>query len=218
MASWTSEAPASDQLEPGGPTLVIDRRAVVRLGLCRLARDALAAEALPAAYPATARELAAELDGRARLVLLGLAAGDDAGRLVAEAREATGAPVVVVVLVGDASLVAPAMAAEADGALVLDMIDAATLCALVGAIERGARYVAPELTGWYGRRAGPAQLTERCIEVLRCLADGLHDDEVSAALNMSASSVRKHVRAAEAKLHARTRTEAIARAVRAGLL
>lgn len=221
MAGSTSLAALADgpAVEHDAAIMVIDRRALVRLGLCRLAREALAAPVLSAATPLEAGEGLEPVAAPAALTLLGLAAGDADGpaALVSQVRTLIGGPVVAAVFAGDVALLAPALRSGAHGGLVLDTAEPQTLRSLAATIEAGTRFLSPELAGWSDRSAGLA-LSDRCVEVLAALAAGLRDDEVAAALGMSSSCVRKHVRTAEARLHARTRTEAIARAVRCGLL
>lgn len=67
---------------------------------------------------------------------------------------------------------------------------------------------------WGGRTV----LTMRQREVIEAVANGMADKEIAAALGISETAVRMHVRAAEDRLHARTRAEATARAVRQGLI
>ena len=70
--------------------------------------------------------------------------------------------------------------------------------------------VAPPGTG--SRRG----LSPRERQVLEGLADGLTGEEVARRLVLSAETVKTHVRNAIRKLDARTRTHAIARAIREG--
>jgi DNA-binding NarL/FixJ family response regulator len=94
-----------------------------------------------------------------------------------------------------------------------------SLCATVHGIEAGE--LAPDHGG---RSVGrlppgrPAPVTERSLEVLGSLADGLHDREIASRLGISTSAVRKHIASAQARLGARTRTQAVATAARTGLL
>lgn len=60
--------------------------------------------------------------------------------------------------------------------------------------------------------------TAREIEVLRLLADGLTNPQISRRLFISLSTVNHHVHNILEKLGAKTRTEAVAIAVRDGLV
>lgn len=67
--------------------------------------------------------------------------------------------------------------------------------------------------------APPASaLSPREAEVLALLAEGLTNADIADELDLSAHTVRFHVRAVLARLKARNRAEAVARAVRMGLL
>ena len=63
-----------------------------------------------------------------------------------------------------------------------------------------------------------AQLTQSERDVLRLLAEGLANEEIGNRLNLSAETVRKHIRKAMTKLDADTRTQAVAVALRERLI
>jgi DNA-binding CsgD family transcriptional regulator/tetratricopeptide (TPR) repeat protein len=67
-------------------------------------------------------------------------------------------------------------------------------------------------------KENPAGLTARQMEVLALLAEGLSNADIAERLYISPKTVDHHVSAVLAKLDARTRAEAAARAVRSGLL
>jgi DNA-binding NarL/FixJ family response regulator len=201
-------------VEDGPAIIVVDRRPLVREGLMAVAGGAHAGyvhgvSALPAAPVPWISPI---------VVLLGLATGDDPTALVRDARDLLGAPVACALFCDSPDLVAAALAADADGYLLIDLADSDAIVELIAAVQAGERVLPPELAGSRRRRTGPSILSDRCVEVLRCLADGQHDSEIAATLSISASCVRKHVRMAEQRLHARTRPEAIAMALRAGIL
>jgi predicted ATPase/DNA-binding CsgD family transcriptional regulator len=66
-------------------------------------------------------------------------------------------------------------------------------------------------------RANPARLTQRELEVLAMLAEGLRDTEIAARLFLSPKTVGHHVSAVLGKLGVRSRTEAAAEASRLGI-
>jgi two-component system response regulator DesR len=61
-------------------------------------------------------------------------------------------------------------------------------------------------------------ITERERDVLRRLAQGLSNDEIGVQLFISGETVRTHVQKASRKLGAHNRTEAVALAIRSGLI
>jgi DNA-binding CsgD family transcriptional regulator/tetratricopeptide (TPR) repeat protein len=64
----------------------------------------------------------------------------------------------------------------------------------------------------------PVSLTKREGEVLRLLTAGMRNAEIAAHLFVSPRTVDHHVSALLAKLHSRTRSEAVAAAIRLGLV
>jgi two-component system nitrate/nitrite response regulator NarL len=63
-----------------------------------------------------------------------------------------------------------------------------------------------------------AQLTAREREVLRHMADGLGNKAIAVALGISSHTVKYHVASVLAKLDVQSRTEAVSRGLREGLL
>jgi len=61
-------------------------------------------------------------------------------------------------------------------------------------------------------------LSSRELEVLRHLAEGLSNKEIARTLGISENTIKFHVNAILGKLGAQSRTEAVVRATRAGLL
>lgn len=61
-------------------------------------------------------------------------------------------------------------------------------------------------------------LTQREEEVLRALTDGLIKKEIADRLSISQHTVDMHLRAVYRKLHVRTQTEAVSKAIRKGLI
>jgi two-component system, NarL family, nitrate/nitrite response regulator NarL len=98
------------------------------------------------------------------------------------------------------------------------------ICDAVAAVARGGTVLAPEVQpGLVGEmrarsQTGSPLLTERESEVLRLIADGLSAPEIGAALFISPSTVKTHVKKLFEKLDVSDRAAAVAEAMRRGLL
>jgi two-component system nitrate/nitrite response regulator NarL len=95
-----------------------------------------------------------------------------------------------------------ALIAAAQGLIVLEPSIAATL------LPAGGQAQAPP----------PGELTPREREVLQLLAEGLPNKTIASHLNISEHTVKFHVNAIMTKLGAQSRTDAVMRATRAGLI
>lgn len=117
--------------------------------------------------------------------------------------------------------------ADADERIAHDVLEAgaaalvlkeAPLADLVRALESalaGQSYLDPALTKETGVRG---KLTQREIDVLCLLAEGLQHEEIGRRLGISSETVRTHLRKACDRLGATTRTQAVATALRLGLI
>jgi DNA-binding CsgD family transcriptional regulator len=81
----------------------------------------------------------------------------------------------------------------------------------------------PASGGWSNRKAprdrpGARQPSRREREILALLARGSTDAQIAEVLELSPATVQTHVRNAKAKLGARTRAQAVALALVAGLI
>jgi DNA-binding NarL/FixJ family response regulator len=147
--------------------------------------------------------------------------GWDADALPADLADAE-APVVA--LFPDGSLAADALAAGARG-LLLREASLETLCRAIDAVIEGLLVIDPALVGAL-QPAGPRPeeaalaepLTGREREVLQLLAEGLSNRAIAQALAISEHTVKFHVTAIMTKLDAQSRTEAVVRATRLGLI
>lgn len=94
----------------------------------------------------------------------------------------------------------------------------APLADLVRALEAalaGNSYIDPALA----KPTKPGgKLTQREIDVLCLLAEGLQHEEIGRRLGISSETVRTHLRKASDRLGAATRTQAVATALRLGLI
>ncbi len=67
-------------------------------------------------------------------------------------------------------------------------------------------------------RDGPPPLNRRELDIVELLAQGLGDRQISERLAISYETVRSRVKALRRKLGASTRAEAVAKALRLGLV
>ena len=129
-----------------------------------------------------------------------------------------GTKVAVYTAEADAEVVREALAAGAD-AVVLKEAPLSDVVRALAAVVAGGRYVDPGLAGHdAARRAVAVRLTARELDVLRLLAEGHSHEQIGARLQIAAETVRTHSRKAAARLGARTRTQAVASAIRLGLV
>lgn len=85
-------------------------------------------------------------------------------------------------------------------------------------VAQGQIYIDPALATFLARSPAAQGLDGRELEILRLLAGGLTAEEIARRMFFSPETVRGHLRRAMAKLHAHTRTEAVAAAVRQKLI
>jgi DNA-binding NarL/FixJ family response regulator len=145
--------------------------------------------------------------------------GSTGAQLVREVKQASPETHVAVYTAdADEVLVADALAAGAEGVVLKDSpLD--DLVRALRSIHDGRPYVDPGLAP-FGLVRSPAQteLTPREIEVLTLLAEGLSHEEIGNQLEIGVETVRTHARKAADRLGARTRTQAVATAIRLGVL
>jgi two-component system, NarL family, response regulator DegU len=131
-------------------------------------------------------------------------------------------PVIILTMFADEDTVRAAFAAGAVGYLVKDcstseMVATVTAAAL-GAGELGGSLANVFLRG-APRRDGPnTVLTRREVEVLQMLANGAASGDVAKKLFISGKTVKNHLAHIYSKLGATSRTQAVAKAVRLGIV
>lgn len=129
----------------------------------------------------------------------------------------------VVALLPDETFAGEAWAAGVRG-LLLRSASATALGAAVEAAAQGIVALEPELASALlaVRERTPAapnaDLTPRELEVLRLLAEGLSNKAIAHRLDISEHTVKFHVNSILGKLGAQSRTEAVMRATRMGLV
>jgi DNA-binding NarL/FixJ family response regulator len=141
--------------------------------------------------------------------------------------EATGARVIVCTADASEDAVLASLQAGAVGFLRKDTLTPEALGAAVQAAVSGAGVLAPDLLGSLLRGAGAdgangrpslARLTEREQQVLALIAQGHPTREVAQELCYSERTVKNVLHDVVTKLNARSRSQAVAHAVREGLI
>ena len=198
--------------------LIADDHQIVRMGLATIftkepdfevvgeARNGLEAVRL-------ARELAPDV------VLMDLLmprkGGADATQDILSANPS--ARVLILTTFGESEDVRRALDAGASGALIKDTPHT-KLVAAIRAITKGKRIVSPEIQQNLAEQSAVPELSERQLEILKLIADGLTTKSISDRLEIGPDGVNAHLRTIFAKLGASSRTEAVAIALRKHLL
>lgn len=150
---------------------------------------------------------------------------------IRQVREATGARVLVCSARSDEGEVVAAVAAGSMGYICKDSLTPDSLVAAVRAAATGAGVMEPEMLGTLLRGISRAseevleprglsltRLNAREQQVLRLVAEGHPIREVAAKLSYSERTIKNVIHDVVTKLNVRTRSQAVARAVREGLI
>jgi DNA-binding NarL/FixJ family response regulator len=126
---------------------------------------------------------------------------------------------------GTAIEAAPALLGAGARGLLLQSASSEALCAALHAVAQGLTVVDPVIAGaLYAAPAPDARsalmeaLTAREMEVVALIAEGLPNKTIARNLGISEHTVKFHVNAILTKLGAQSRTEAVVRATRLGLI
>jgi DNA-binding NarL/FixJ family response regulator len=152
---------------------------------------------------------------------------DGGAEFIGAVTEATSAHVIVCTADAGENAVLGALQAGAIGFLRKDTLTPESLAAAVQAAAGGAGVLAPDLLGSLLRgvtaesvngRPALARLTEREQQVLALIAKGHPTREVALELSYSERTVKNVLHDVVTKLNARSRSQAVAHAVREGLI
>ncbi|MGN6215844.1 MAG: response regulator [Solirubrobacterales bacterium] len=149
------------------------------------------------------------------IAVVALALPDESGAALIRRLAARGGELKLLVYTGvsDSAILSEALDCGADG-FVAKASDLAVLIEGLREVARGNRYRDPVLIAL--SRAGseqPRVLSRREAEILELLTTGLTGEQVAERLVLSPETIRTHVRNAMGKLDARTRTEAVVKAL-----
>jgi DNA-binding NarL/FixJ family response regulator len=131
----------------------------------------------------------------------------------AAARHRFGCPIVLCTGEHDEPQAAAA-ANDVAGVLVRGTMTEAQLHATVRAAAAGLRVNADA----YARPADQTGIDPRSVRVLELLADGRSTREIAGELSYSERTIKKRIHELEGTLHARSRAQVVARAIRDGLI
>jgi DNA-binding NarL/FixJ family response regulator len=201
---------------PGIRCLIVDEHPVVRQGIrALLERELPGVEVSDAASPEAAAQRG---DNAPDVVVVDPShAGGDVGGLVSDLRKSLDSAIVVFTGNGGPRLLADALKAGVKGYVRKDS-PPEDLVRAIRAAHSGEFYVDPALSSTIVLEEGDRTLTARQREILQMLADGMQTDAVARQLGLSTETVRTHTKRILAKLHADTRTQAVAIAIRNGLI
>ncbi|NJK67220.1 MAG: response regulator transcription factor [Microcoleus sp. SU_5_3] len=85
-------------------------------------------------------------------------------------------------------------------------------------VHRGQKYIPPDVGAKLVQRLSNPELSERELEVLRALAQGMSNAEIAAALSIGEGTVKSHVNRILNKLDVSDRTQAVIVAVKRGIV
>lgn len=110
-----------------------------------------------------------------------------------------------------------AIRAGAQGYLLKDTTES-EMVAAISVVNSGKRYIPRHIAARLADRLMRSDLTARELQTLELLAQGSTNKEIAGALGISDNTVRHHVNNIMEKLQVTDRTEAVATALRSGVL
>jgi len=137
-------------------------------------------------------------------------------------------PVIILTTFDDHELVLQGLQAGAQGYLLKD-VSLESLISAIKAVHKGETIVQPAITdsllkglssqkGEFDSLPDPQHLSPKETEVLRLVASGYSNREISVALHKSEGTIKNHVSNVLGKLGVRDRTRAVLRALEIGII
>jgi two-component system NarL family response regulator len=146
---------------------------------------------------------------------LGAMSGVDAIRAIR--RETPGARIVVLTMYQGDEDIFRALDAGAATYLLKDMLSD-DLIRVVREVHSGNQPIRPEVEALLAKRAAGSTLTNREVEVIDLIAQGMRNKEIAASLGISEETAQVHVKHILAKLKVKDRSAAITVALRRGII
>ena len=141
--------------------------------------------------------------------------GVEASRLIKA--DSPDTKILILTTFGTSADIVRALDAGATGAVMKDTPDDKLLSAM-RRIVNGETVLAPEIESMIKNDPIPPKLTERQMDILSSIARGFTNRDIALQLGLKPSGVRVHIDAILSKLCAATRAEAVAIAIKRGLL
>jgi two-component system NarL family response regulator len=91
------------------------------------------------------------------------------------------------------------------------------LLTAIRTVNRGQQYIPPNVAAKLVQRMTGPELSDRELEVLQLIGQGMSNQEISTALNISESTVKTHVNRILSKLDVKDRTQAAILALKRGI-
>ena len=206
--------------------LVVDDHTVLRKGLCSLLTPKYGIEVVGEAGDGVeAVEQARALKPDVILMDLMMPRKTGLDAILEIKREDPEARILVLTSFGEDSKVSAAIKAGALGFLMkdssLDELVHAIRTVNMGSLQLPQDLARKAMAGLYGLDDAPApveQLTRRELDVLRCIAQGMSNDEIAQELTITVWTVSSHVHNLLEKLNLSSRTQAALYAVEIGLV
>ncbi len=205
--------------------MLVDDHTVLREGLRRSLESAGLSVVADVGDGEEALEAAARAQPNVVLMDISLPGQDGIEVTRQLARQLPGTAVVVLTMFADEATVKAAFAAGAVGYLVKDCSTAEILSALREAARAGPGRRADCTRSFLrastraANRLGPDHsLTQREVEVLEALANGASTTQLARQLYVSPKTVKNHLNHIYSKLGAQSRTQAVAKALRLGIV
>ena len=141
--------------------------------------------------------------------------GVEATRRIKEALPDT--RILVLTTFGTSADVARAVEAGASGAIMKDASTDEQLSA-IREVAAGGRVIAPEIKRYMDSNPMPPAFTQRQMQILEFVTQGLSNKEIANHLDISTDAVKQHLAAIFTKIGAANRSEAVSIALRKQLL
>jgi two-component system NarL family response regulator len=91
------------------------------------------------------------------------------------------------------------------------------LLTAIRTVNRGQQYISPNVAAKLVQRMTAPELSDRELEVLQLVGQGMNNQEISTALKISESTVKTHINRILSKLEVKDRTQAAIIALKRGI-